>query len=158
MRELFIYCKLSKLFLLFSIINKHTLLTLQHNAWEHQNLSHLTAGQKRLSDLTLTCALQDSLGVTTAWGKPSSWKRVLRLGHRSPEKADGFSCLAIVNNRVVTATPFLSKDSCHQKEVSQPVPDTPLQHQDHEVVSLCLHCLQEVLGLSISRKTTLFPN
>ena len=73
----------------------------------------------------------------------------------STEEADGFSCLAIVN-RVVTATPFLSKDSCHQKEVSEPVPDTPLQHQDPEVVSLCLHHLQEVLVLSTRSMTRVF--
>lgn len=94
--------------------------------------------------------------VTTAPGTPSPRGRVGRLECTSPEKADGFSCLAIVS-RVVTATPFLSKDSRHQEEVSQPVPDTPLQHQEPDV-SLCLPHLQEVLGLSTSKKTGVVPN
>lgn len=110
-------------------------------------------GQKRPS----TCArLCDHHTSATAPGTPSPWGRVGRLECTSPEKADGFSCLAIVS-RVVTATPFLSKDSRHQKEVSQPVPDTPFQHQDPDV-SLCLHHLQEVLGLRTSKKTGVFPN
>ena len=44
----------------------HTLQIKLLLLFQHQNLSHFTAGHKRLSGLTSTCILQDSLGVTTA--------------------------------------------------------------------------------------------